>query len=139
MRRNIVISLLLCANILLFAHSVLAHHHHEGTIVFFNSDGCENHCDHTHSEQQEQNHHSHSDHSHEHHTDIADCNLSNITMPVKVLKQSVCFALLFATINSYMLTELFANNESVSYGEYLEYNYHSPPIHFPGLRGPPVC
>ncbi|MFH1001353.1 MAG: DUF6769 family protein [Bacteroidota bacterium] len=140
MRRKIALFILFFANIILLAHAVLPHHHHETYVCLFDK---HSYHDNDSSEEKTFCHHEH----HGQNEDSADCLLKNlVVLPAKSIKQafqSFTYTSDYHHFNDFLLNFddersgfLSSSNHFQQFTEESSYlNYVSRCL---GLRAPPV-
>jgi hypothetical protein len=139
-RRKIALLSLFFANIILLAHAVLPHHHHETYVCLFDNQ-CSDDCNAP--EEKTYCHHEH----HDQHKDSADCLLKNlVVLPAKSLKQvfqSFIYTSDYHHFNDFLLNFddersgfLSSSNHFPQFTE--ESSYHNYVSRCLGLRAPPV-
>lgn len=140
MRRKIALLSLFFVNIVLLAHAVLPHHHHETYVCLFDKHSCH---DNDSSEVKTYCHHEH----HGQNEDSADCLLKNlVVLPAKSFKQA--FQSFIYTSDYHHFNDFLINlNDERTF--FLSSSYHFPQVteesSYPnyvsqclGLRAPPV-
>lgn len=145
MKRTIAISFLLLANIIILAHVIVPHHHHEGMpVAFCKISFSDDNSERTHSS------HSHSngkdDHSHDSEVNCTLCQLY-IRAEINSSLSSLASALANLHIDFPVICYNISTLTDIQESEGLPFrqkpytiSYHSHYIvHSLGLRAPPVC
>lgn len=144
-KRFIAISLLFCANLILLAHSIVPHHHHNGIVVSLQLESR-----YEHNNNDEHNHHHDCDHhdSHDHSkdSDSEHCLLYNLLTRFVISSKEnsdtgavdMHFTLWHALCPGQ--PQLVAlESRRIKHRPYLLFQYTVPDITSNGLRGPPFC
>lgn len=148
MKRAISILILVCANLILLAHSVMAHHHHDGIAVDIMV--CSEEDKH-HSKDIEGQQHNHSEHTENHHKHseypiLESCFLDN-ALPFSTVKSQKYDKAVDDTDTLYPLlaiirdssNKIILQGKQIGHRSYLLFSHSFLITHSNGLRGPPIC
>lgn len=139
-KRIAAISFILLANLVLLAHAVIPHHHHEAEVCFVNS-----HCESDHESDKDHDHH----HDHEGSNDYDSCLLKEIvTLPTNQQKpecnyfsyidQHSTFHGLFAILSEHLLIKDHSADFHLDRPPYIPALYSCIVCSHQGLRAPPL-
>ena len=153
MKKTIGIPLLLLANIIILAHAIVPHHHHNGivfSICIFLSDNEDLEYNHAHS-QPCTHYYCHNSENHEHDEVFSDnCLLNDLYLPTNNDKQLLSsddtdvinysdYFLLFDVVPNQIIEIQDYGNLPFRQKPYLTSSYDYYVTHSLGMRAPPVC
>lgn len=146
MKRFIAISLLFCANLIILAHNVLPHHHHNGMAVSLQLlDRHDHDTRHEHHHHHDADHHE--SHNHQNESNSENCLLSNLLSRLVIndkdensgFEADAQLVSWLAILPNFSDHKIVIEGDWIGHRPYVLLKHSLPDVFSNGLRAPPIC